>query len=103
MNKSAAQYSDTLALNRACQTLWLATLSLMTAFMHLQGPAQRYLIARRIGKNFATLCVQACFSVECRKTFHRLSDHWHAKADRLAPNRDHDSDRHQGGLVNFAR
>ena len=103
MKTSAAPDSDTQALNLACQALWLATLSLMTAFMQAQGPAHRYLLARRIGENFETLRHQECFTTECRGTFLKLSHRWNDKADRLAPRRDSDSDLNQGGLGLFRR
>jgi hypothetical protein len=74
-----------LALARACMALWTATLSLMTAFMHSTAPAHRYLIARKIARNFGTLQEQECFTAQTRETFRKLSRRWTAKADRLAP------------------
>lgn len=71
-------------LQEASRALWLATLSLMTAFMQTQAPAHRYLMARRIARNFETLRAQEdCFSDDCRRRFERLGTRWHAQADRL--------------------
>ena len=70
-------------LQDASRSLWLATLSLMTAFMQTQAPAHRYLMARRIARNFETLRAQECFSEDCRGRFARLEKRWHAQADRL--------------------
>jgi len=86
--------ADALALSRACTALWMATLSLMTAFMQTGAPAHRYLIARKIAKNLGILREQDCFTAECRTIFSNLSRHWNAKADRLAPH----EDRPRGGL-----
>jgi hypothetical protein len=72
-------------LGDASRSLWLATLSLMTAFMQTQAPAHRYLMARRIARNFETLCGQECFSPDCRGRFERLGRRWHATAERLRP------------------
>jgi hypothetical protein len=71
------------ALNDASRALWLATLSLMAAFMQQPAPAHRLLMARRIARNFDTLREQACFSDDCRRRFARLALRWHAQADRL--------------------
>ncbi len=71
-------------LSDASRALWLATLSLMTAFMQTQAPAHRLLMARRIARNFATLREQDCFSPECRRRFARLGARWHERAERLA-------------------
>ncbi len=71
------------ALQEASRALWLATLSLMTAFMQTQAPAHRLLMARRIARNFDTLCEQDCFEPACRRRFARLGERWHAQADRL--------------------
>lgn len=77
---------DKLALTQACSALWVATLSLMTAFMQTAAPAHRYLIARKIAKNLAMLREEeAVFSPECRMIFNNLAQRWSAKADRLAP------------------
>lgn len=70
-------------LQEASRALWLATLSLMAAFMQTQAPAHRLLMARRIARNFDTLREQDCFSADCRRRFARLSARWHAHADRL--------------------
>lgn len=76
---------DTLALSRACAALWVATLSLMTAFMQTSAPAHRYLIARKIAKNLSMLREEeACFSSECRMIFANLSQRWSVKAEQLA-------------------
>jgi hypothetical protein len=85
--------ADALALSRACTALWMATLSLMTAFMQTAAPAHRYLIARKIAKNLCILREQDCFTAECRMIFSNLSQRWHAKADQLA----HHEDRPRGG------
>jgi hypothetical protein len=70
----------------ACAALWTATLSLMVAFMKTPAPAHRYLIARKIARNFATLHEQGdCFSGPSRASFLRLSRRWSERADRLAP------------------
>ena len=91
---SAHTPADTLALSRACQALWLATLSLMTAFMQTAAPAHRYLLARRIARNFATLGDQDCFTEQSRASFVRLSGRWNDRADRLACQ----EDRPRGGI-----
>lgn len=70
-------------LQDASRALWLATLSLMAAFMHTQAPAHRYQMARRIARNFDTLREQECFSDDCRRRFARLGLRWHGKADLL--------------------
>ena len=86
--------TDAIKLSRACTALWMATLSLMTAFMQTPAPAHRYLIARKISKNFALLHEQECFTVECRMTFNKLAQRWTRKAEALA----HQEDRPRGGL-----
>ena len=78
---TVTQAQPTLA--EASGALWMATLSLMTAFMQTQAPAHRYLMARRIARNFATLREQECFSERSRGSFTRLSSHWNDKANRL--------------------
>ncbi|MFL6691406.1 MAG: hypothetical protein ACJ8GO_00445 [Ramlibacter sp.] len=70
-------------LQDASRALWLATLSLMTAFLQTQAPAHRYLLARRIARNFQTLRAQECFSADCRRRFGKLETRWNAQADRL--------------------
>jgi hypothetical protein len=78
--------SEALALSRACTALWVATLSLMTAFMQTGAPAHRYLIARKIAKNLHMLREQEeVFTPECRMIFANLAQRWSAKAERLAP------------------
>lgn len=72
-------------LARACSALWLATLSLMTAFMQTQAPAHRWLLARRIARNLHTLQAQECFAPECRERFARLARRWEGNAQRLQP------------------
>jgi hypothetical protein len=73
------------SLSQACSALWLATLSLMTAFMQAQAPAHRLQLARRIAGNFRTLQQQECFSADCRERFARLGRRWQARADALDP------------------
>ncbi len=90
----AAQHVGQAALFQACTSLWLATLSLMTAFMQTAAPAHRYLLARRIGRNFLTLREQECFDAPTRASFSRLASRWQGKADRLAP----ESSRPHGGM-----
>lgn len=77
--------SEALALSRACTALWVATLSLMTAFMHNTAPAHRLLIARKIARNLATLQQEdRVFTAECRMIFANLAQRWSAKAEQLA-------------------
>ncbi|TFY97685.1 hypothetical protein [Ramlibacter humi] len=71
------------SLHEASRALWLATLSLMAAFMQTQAPAHRCLMARRIARNFDTLGEQECFSQDCRQRFARLGTRWHRRADSL--------------------
>jgi hypothetical protein len=89
--------SEAEALSRACTALWVATLSLMTAFMQTSAPAHRHLIARKIAKNLGMLCQETCFTAECRMIFSNLSQRWNAKAEQLAR---HDSrdERPRGGI-----
>jgi hypothetical protein len=75
--------AQTAALSQACQALWLATLSLMTAFMQTPAPAHRLLLARRIARNFRTLRDEPCFAQETRARFARLVDRWELKVQRL--------------------
>lgn len=70
-------------LNDASRALWLATLSLMAAFMQTQAPAHRLMMARRIARNFETLRAQECFPQDCRRRFARLGERWQAQAARL--------------------
>lgn len=76
--------ADAPALSRAGAALWMATLSLMTAFMQTAAPAHRYLIARKIAKNLDVLREQDCFTAECRMIFSNLSQRWSCKAEQLA-------------------
>jgi hypothetical protein len=79
----------------ACAALWTATLSLMVAFMKTPAPAHRYLIARKIARNLATLHRQEdCFNVQSRASFLALSRRWSDRADRLAP----EQQRPRGGI-----
>lgn len=72
----------------ACRALWLATLSLMTAYMQNTAPAHRCLLARRISRNLATLAVQpGVFGAGNCERFRQLAGHWQARADSLADNR----------------
>src|SRR4051812_11520037 len=71
-------------LAEACTALWTATLSLMVAFMQTRAPAHRYLMARKIARNLATLQAQDCFGAPSRASFAKLSRRWSDKADRLA-------------------
>ncbi|TWO73304.1 hypothetical protein FN976_00190 [Caenimonas sedimenti] len=81
--------SDRQQLVLACRALWLTTLSLMTAFMHTCAPAHRHLLARRIGRNLATLAGQPdVFGADNCSRFDRLAAHWQAQAERFAPNAD---------------
>ena len=81
------------ALARACGALWLATLSLMTAFMQTGAPAHRQLMARRIARNLHTLRAQECFAPDCRDRFARLARRWEGHANQLQAQ----SDPMQGG------
>lgn len=81
-------------LAEACSALWTATLSLMVAFMQTRAPAHRYLMARKIARNFATLQAQDCYSAPSRASFAKLSRRWSDKADRLAP----EQQRPRGGV-----
>jgi hypothetical protein len=93
-NDGNSPESDTIALTRACTALWMATLSLMTAFMQNPAPAHRLLIARKISKNLGMLHEQECFTTECRMIFSNLSQRWTAKANLLAQQ----EDRPRGGI-----
>lgn len=73
------------ALAQACHSLWLATLSLMTAYMHNNAPAHRLLLARRIARNFATLRDEDCFGPSTRAHFAKLARRWERTADGLSP------------------
>lgn len=69
----------------ASRALWSATLALMTAFMQNQAPAHRYLLARRIARNFDTLSVQDCFDLNCRASFDRLARRWQERSGQYSP------------------
>src|SRR6266542_1713768 len=86
--RGPAMNADALALSRACAALWMATLSLMTAFMQTPAPAHRYLIARKIAKNLGLLREQECFTAECRMIFSNLSQRWTVKAEQLSQHED---------------
>jgi hypothetical protein len=60
----------------------------MVAFMYTQAPAHRYLLARRIARNFETLRREDCFAMESRASFTRLQERWNEKARRLAQQQD---------------
>jgi hypothetical protein len=72
-------------LAQASRALWLATLGLMTAFMQMPAPAHRYLLARRIARNFDTLAGQECFDSGCRASFGRLAKRWRTRSEEFAP------------------
>jgi hypothetical protein len=74
-------------LANASRALWAATLSLMAAFMQTPAPAHRYLLARRISRNFETLAGQECFDHGCRASFGRLARRWQARSEQFAPER----------------
>jgi len=82
---AAADPSQMRALAQACQSLWSATLSLMTAFMQTPAPAHRLMLARRIARNYCTLADQPCFDDKTRASFSRLNARWAAKVERLTP------------------
>lgn len=73
------------ALAQACQSLWLATLSLMAAYMQQRAPAHRLLLARRIVRNFETLKEQECFSAQLRARFAKMAERWERTAKSLSP------------------
>lgn len=85
---AAAASGSAAQLAQASRALWVATLSLMTAFMQTPAPAHRYLLARRIARNFETLAGQDCFDPDCRARFGRLSHRWQAKSEQFAPDRE---------------
>jgi hypothetical protein len=86
--KADVSEDHALALSRACTALWVATLSLMAAFMQTSAPAHRYLIARKIARNLATLHEEECFTPDCRARFAKLSQRWTEKADQLGRRED---------------
>jgi hypothetical protein len=73
------------ALANACHALWLATLSLMTAYMQQPAPAHRLLLARRIARNLQTLSGQDCFGEACRERFGRLARRWEERGHEKRP------------------
>jgi hypothetical protein len=83
-------------LAQANRALWIATLSLMTAFMQTPAPAHRYLLSRRIARNFETLSGQDCFDTGCRASFGRLAKRWQARSEQFAPDQDGGN---RGGLL----
>lgn len=84
--EALAGQPDAQQLAQACHALWSATLSLMVAFMHTGAPAHRYLLARRIARNFETLRVEGdCFNRDTRESFVKLAQRWNEKATRLSP------------------
>ena len=85
-----------LQLAHASRALWSATLALMAAFMQTPAPAHRYLLARRIGRNFETLSEQECFDAGCRARFGRLASRWLARSEEFAPE---GAARPRGGLL----
>jgi len=89
VSPAAPSTAELAALSQACSSLWLATLSLMTAFMSQPAPALRYLLARRIARNLATLRAQPeCFNSATLAKFKALEDRWNKKAERLSPVRE---------------
>jgi hypothetical protein len=88
--------TDAQQLAQACNSLWLATLSLMTAYMQQRAPAHRYLLARRIARNFDTLSQQECFGAPTRDSFAKLGRRWQVKSDALSPN-----GREQPGMITW--
>lgn len=80
-----ASVSPAQQLAQASRALWLATLSLMTAYMQNHAPAHRLLLARRIARNLDTLSRQECFASSCRASFERLAGRWQGRADALTP------------------
>jgi hypothetical protein len=85
LSMDAGAAAPALQLAQASRALWIATLSLMTAFMQTPAPAHRYLLARRIGRNLDTLARQDCFDAGCRARFVRLARRWHERAEQFAP------------------
>jgi hypothetical protein len=57
----------------------------MAAFMQTPAPAHRYLLARRIARNFDTLAGQDCFDPGCRASFSRLAQRWNGRSQQYAP------------------
>ncbi len=91
-----------IALQRACTALWVATLSLMTAFMHNTAPLHKLLIARKIAKNLSmSRDEELVFAAECRMILSNMAQRWHDKADQL--DRHDEGQRGTVGLVNVNR
>lgn len=84
-HQSAAAAAAGDALTQASRALWLATLSLMTAFLQNTAPAHRHLLARRIARNLATLAEQECFDSAARASFGRLASRWRTRSEQFAP------------------
>jgi hypothetical protein len=84
MPSSLPDAAQSARLAEASRALWLATLALMTAFLHNPAPAHRLLLARRISRNLHTLSGQDCFDGGCRARFARLAQRWQARAELLA-------------------
>ena len=84
MNLVPAAQREAHTLTLACNALWLATLSLMVAYMQTRAPAHRYLIARNVARNFETLQDEPSFSHESRESFRRLALRWTEKASLVA-------------------
>jgi uncharacterized protein YukE len=55
--------------------------------MQQRAPAHRYLLAKRIARNFETLQGLECFGDDTRDVFARLAKRWEGKAEKLSPNR----------------
>ena len=91
--------ADMAALADACNALWLATLSLMTAFMQTPAPAHRLMLARRIARNFATLSGEPCFTRESQASFERLQARWQRKVQLLSP----EGAQAEGGAIGWLR
>lgn len=74
------------ALAQACHALWLATLSLMTAFMQSPQPAHRLMLARRIARNLRTLQERPSpFAETDLSKFAKLQERWDRKVLALSP------------------
>ena len=73
-------------LAQACHALWLATLSLMTAFMQAPQPAHRLLLARRVARNLRTLQERPSpFDEKSLAKFAQLQQRWDRKVQALSP------------------
>jgi hypothetical protein len=71
----------------------------MTAFMQTAAPAHRYLLARRISRNFDTLSRQDCFDGGSRASFGRLAQRWGQRSEQLSPHREEEP----RGILRFLR